>query len=73
MWTVWSLENDLVARRLHEDLGIIGDGGTKALLVRSRLGPGGPCQTTRSFIWDPEVFSLGPGTKTGAWRRCRNP
>ncbi|KAF3584709.1 hypothetical protein F2Q69_00028782 [Brassica cretica] len=68
MWTVWSLENDLVARRLHEDLGIIGDGGTKALLVRSRLGPGGPCQTTRDSLirsrdrdWNPEVCVIGPG------------
>ncbi|KAF2548899.1 hypothetical protein F2Q70_00021511 [Brassica cretica] len=68
MWTVWSLENDLVTRRLHEDLGIIGDGGTKALLVRSRLGPGGPCQTTRDSLirsrdrdCNPEVCVIGPG------------
>ena len=39
----------------------------------SRLGPGGPCQTIRFFIWDPEVFSPGPGTETGARRRCGNP
>ncbi|KAF3567846.1 hypothetical protein DY000_02015628 [Brassica cretica] len=41
-------------------------------ILRSRLGPGGPWgpyQTTQSVIWDPEVFSLGPGTETGAWRQ----
>ncbi|KAF2587863.1 hypothetical protein F2Q70_00038430 [Brassica cretica] len=35
-------------------------------ILRSRLGPRGSYQTTRSFIWDPEVFYLGPGTETGA-------
>ncbi|KAF3562245.1 hypothetical protein DY000_02014973 [Brassica cretica] len=38
-------------------------------ILRLRLGPGGPFQITRSFIWDPEVFSIGPGTETGAQRR----
>ena len=42
-------------------------------ILRLRLGPGGPFQITKSFIWDPEVFSIGPGTETGAQRRCRNP
>ncbi|KAF2567087.1 hypothetical protein F2Q68_00025553 [Brassica cretica] len=43
MWTVWSLENDLVTQRLHEDPGIIGDGGTEALLG------------SLDRVWDPEV------------------
>ncbi|KAF3565189.1 hypothetical protein DY000_02014981 [Brassica cretica] len=43
MWTVWSLENDLVIRRLHEDPGIIGEGGAGAPLG------------SLDCIWDPEV------------------
>ncbi|KAF3564198.1 hypothetical protein DY000_02015826 [Brassica cretica] len=54
-------------------MGIIGEGGARAPLgsLDCVLGPGGPCQTTRSFILDPEVFSLGPGTETGARGRIR--
>ncbi|KAF3569770.1 hypothetical protein F2Q69_00058665 [Brassica cretica] len=42
-------------------------------ILRSRLGPGGPHQTTRSFIWDPEVFSLGLWDRgdVGIWRFSR--
>ncbi|KAF3566987.1 hypothetical protein DY000_02014505 [Brassica cretica] len=65
MWTVWSLENDLVTRRLHEDPGSIGDGGTEALLgsLDRVLGSGGSCQTMRSGDrgWNPEVSVIGPG------------
>ncbi|KAF3588429.1 hypothetical protein F2Q69_00027570 [Brassica cretica] len=43
MWTVWSLENDLVIRRLHEDPGIIGEGGAGAPLG------------SLDCVWDPEV------------------
>ncbi|KAF3499197.1 hypothetical protein F2Q69_00042533 [Brassica cretica] len=43
MWTVWSLENDLVIRRLHEDPGIIGEGGTWAPLG------------SLDCVWVPEV------------------
>ncbi|KAF2573713.1 hypothetical protein F2Q70_00004250 [Brassica cretica] len=50
-----------------------GRGGGAEALLGSRLGPGGPHQTTRSFIWDPEVLTLGPRTEIGARRRCRNP
>ncbi|KAF3502338.1 hypothetical protein F2Q69_00042264 [Brassica cretica] len=48
MWTVWSLENDLVTRRLHEDPGIIEDGGTNALLG------------SLDRVWNPEGV-LEPG------------
>ncbi|KAF3499192.1 hypothetical protein F2Q69_00042534 [Brassica cretica] len=61
MWTVWCLENDHMIRRLHEDPGIIGEGGTGAPLG------------SLDCLWDPEFFSIGPGTETGARRRCRNP
>ncbi|KAF3525374.1 hypothetical protein F2Q69_00048818 [Brassica cretica] len=47
MWTVWSLENDLVTLRLHEDPGITGDGGTEALLG------------SLDRVWDSEV-PVGP-------------
>ncbi|KAF3564636.1 hypothetical protein DY000_02016330 [Brassica cretica] len=30
-------------------------------------------ETTRSFIWDPEVLSLGSGTETRAQSLCSNP
>ena len=55
--------------------GIIGKGGARAPLgsLDYVLGPGSPCETTRSFIWDPEVLSLGHGTEIGAQGRCRNP
>ncbi|KAF2548901.1 hypothetical protein F2Q70_00021513 [Brassica cretica] len=61
MWTVWCLENDHMIRRLHEDPGIIGEGGTRAPLG------------SLDCLWDTEFFSIGPGTETGARRRCRNP
>ncbi|KAL0683773.1 hypothetical protein Bca4012_050621 [Brassica carinata] len=65
----------LIIRSLYEDPGIIGGGGARAPLgsLDCVLGPGGSRQTTRSFIWDPEVLSLGRGTETGARGRCRNP
>ncbi|KAF2570464.1 hypothetical protein F2Q70_00003211 [Brassica cretica] len=68
-------ENLSQAATPRSDLGIIGEGGARAPLgsLDCILGPGRPRQTTRSFIWDPEVPSLGPGTETGAWGRCRNP
>ncbi|KAF2572470.1 hypothetical protein F2Q70_00002765 [Brassica cretica] len=66
MWTVWSLENDLVSRRLHEDPGIIGDGGTEALLGSlDRVWD--PEESRDSLIrsgdrgWNPEVSVIGPG------------
>ncbi|KAF3559849.1 hypothetical protein F2Q69_00013399 [Brassica cretica] len=68
MWTVWSLENDLVTQRLHEDPGIIGDGGTEALLG------------SLDRVWDPEVpvrprgLYLGPeGLFSRPLRPCWNP
>ena len=69
MWTVWSLENDLVSRRLHEDPGIIGDGGTEALLgsldrvwdPEVPVRPRGLLSGTRRSLSDHEVFYLGPG------------
>ena len=55
----WSLEIVLKIRRfMWRSKGSL-------WILRSRLGPRGPCQTMRSFIWDPEVFFLGPGTETG--------
>ncbi|KAF3561457.1 hypothetical protein DY000_02014917 [Brassica cretica] len=64
-------ENLSQAATPRSDLGIIGEGGARAPLgsLDCILGPGRPRQTTRSFIWDPEVPSLGPGTETGAWGR----
>ncbi|KAF2605884.1 hypothetical protein F2Q68_00043874 [Brassica cretica] len=67
--------NDLITRRLREYPG--GRLGARRLwrsrgspwILRSRLGPGCSRHTLRPFIWDPEVFSLGPGTETGARRR----
>ncbi|KAF2558603.1 hypothetical protein F2Q68_00017414 [Brassica cretica] len=59
MWTVWRLENDLVVRRLHEDPGIIRDGGSGAPLG------------SLDCVWDPEVLSPGHGTETVALRRYR--
>ncbi|KAF3523522.1 hypothetical protein F2Q69_00047195 [Brassica cretica] len=71
--------NDLITRRLREYPG--GRLGARRLwrskgspwILRSRLGPGCSRHTLRSFIWDPEVFSLGPGTETGARKRCLDP
>ena len=56
MWTVWSLENDLVTRRLHEDPGIIGDGDTEALLG------------SLDRVWDPEVPVRPRGLLSGTRR-----
>ncbi|KAF3566994.1 hypothetical protein DY000_02014509 [Brassica cretica] len=68
----WSLENDLVIWRLHEDPGIIGDGGAEALLgsldrvwdpevpVRPRgllSGPGGLFSRSWDRDWGPEAMS----------------
>ncbi|KAF2604363.1 hypothetical protein F2Q70_00026031 [Brassica cretica] len=67
----WSLENDLVIWRLHEDPGIIGDGGAEALLgsldrvwdpevpVRPRgllSGPGGLFSRSWDRDWGPEAM-----------------
>ncbi|KAF2570489.1 hypothetical protein F2Q70_00002792 [Brassica cretica] len=66
MWTVWSLENDLVTRKLHEDPGIIEDGGTNALLG-SLDGVWNPEESGDSRIrsgdrgLNPEVSVIGPG------------
>ncbi|KAF3561676.1 hypothetical protein DY000_02014426 [Brassica cretica] len=66
MWTVWSLENDLVTRRLHEDPGIIEDGGTNALLG-SLDRVWNPEESGDSRIrsgdrgLNPEVSVIGPG------------
>ncbi|KAF2532576.1 hypothetical protein F2Q70_00029232 [Brassica cretica] len=56
----WSLKIVLIIRRFmwRRSRGSL-------WILRSRFGPGGPCQTMRSFIWGPEVFFLGPGTETG--------
>ncbi|KAF3557006.1 hypothetical protein F2Q69_00013400 [Brassica cretica] len=65
MWTVWSLENDLVTRRLHEDPGIIKDGGTNALLG-SLDRVWNPEESGDSLIrsgdrgLNPEVSVIGP-------------
>ncbi|KAF3589807.1 hypothetical protein F2Q69_00028804 [Brassica cretica] len=56
MLTVWSLENDLVTRRLHEDPGIIGDGGTEAFLG------------SLDRVWDPEVPVRPRGLLSGTRR-----
>ncbi|KAF2576231.1 hypothetical protein F2Q70_00003793 [Brassica cretica] len=59
MWAVWSLESDLVTRRLNEDPGIIGDGGAWAPLG------------SLDHVWDPEVpirprgFFLRSGDRIG--------
>ncbi|KAF3562472.1 hypothetical protein DY000_02014389 [Brassica cretica] len=73
MWIVWSLENDLVSRRLHEDPGIIGDGGTEALLGSlDRVWD--PEESRDSLIrsgdrgWNPEVSVIGPGGRVGTQR-----
>ncbi|KAF2549633.1 hypothetical protein F2Q70_00021540 [Brassica cretica] len=56
MWNVWSLENDRVTRRLHEDPGIIGDGGTEALIG------------SLDRVWDPEVPVRPRGLLSGTRR-----
>ena len=50
MWTVWSLENDLVTRRLHVEM------ESQRLFLDPQLEIG-----TRSSLSDHEVFYLGPG------------
>ncbi|KAF3508190.1 hypothetical protein F2Q69_00005765 [Brassica cretica] len=80
MWTVWSLENDLVTRRLHEDPGITGDGGTEALLGSlDRVWD--PEESRDSLVrsgdrgWNPDVSVVGPGGRMriqGFSRRSRD-
>ncbi|KAF3607886.1 hypothetical protein DY000_02047848 [Brassica cretica] len=62
MWNVWSLENDRVTRRLHEDPGIIGDGGTEALIgsLDRVWDPEVPVRP-RDRGWNPEVSMIGLG------------
>ncbi|KAF3546345.1 hypothetical protein DY000_02006493 [Brassica cretica] len=60
MWTVWSLENDLVTRRLHEDPGITGDGGTEALLGSLDRESRDSLVRSGDRGWNPEVSVVGP-------------